>query len=282
MYYLVFGLLWLVSLLPFRILYFFSDCIYALVFYVFKYRKDIVLKNISIAFPEKSDQERLAIAKAFYHNLIDTFIESLKFISISRKEVMKRASIDLDLANALIAEGKNVHLMAGHQFNWEYGPFIGIYMPITNKVMDRIFFNFRKKFGTVLISATDFKTKMHHIFSTQYALGLAADQNPGNPNGAYWMHFMGKPVPFVVGPAKGAVKHNTAVLMFGFNKIKRGYYHFDCKLVAADGAAYTPQQLTLLYKNELEKVIRKDPANYLWSHRRWKYEWKPEYGPLLD
>ena len=160
-------------------------------------------------------------------------------------------------------------------------PFVGIYMPISNKILDKVFYNFRKRYGTVLIAAQDFKSKMHHVFLNQYSLGLAADQNPGEPRNAYWMNFMGKPAPFVTGPARGAVKSNTAVVMVGFNKIKRGYYHFNTTLLAENGSMHTPQQLTFLYKNELEKIIRKDPANYLWSHRRWKYDWKPEYGEIL-
>ncbi len=293
MYYVVYGFLWLVSLLPLRVLYFFADCIYGLIFYVLKYRREIVMSNLLIAFPEKTEKERKQIAKKFYHNLIDTFIESIKFISISKKQILKRTSSDFDLINNLSAKGLNVHLMAGHQFNWEFGnalcaislsaPFIGIYMPIRNKSLDLIFYNFRKRYGTILISATEYKKSADHpAFSEKYTFGLAADQNPGDPSNGYWMNFFGKPAPFVTGPAKGAVKNNTAVVIVGFHKIKRGRYHFSSKLLAENGAAFTPEALTVIYKNALEEIIRKDPSNYLWSHRRWKYEWKPEYGNIIE
>jgi KDO2-lipid IV(A) lauroyltransferase len=250
------------------------------------------MKNLSIAFPEKSDKERLSIAKQFYHNLIDTFLESIKFITISKKEIEKRSSADFEMINELTDKGYNVHIMAGHQFNWEFGnllgamklkaPFAGIYMPITNKHLNRIFYNFRKRYGTILISATEYKNNITHpVFNSTYSFGLAADQNPGDPSNGYWMDFFGKAVPFVTGPAKGAVKNNTAVVIIGFHKLKRGYYHFSTKLLTENGSSYTPQKLTLLYKNELEAIIRKDPSNYLWSHRRWKFEWKPEYGEIV-
>ena len=292
MYYVVFGLLWLISLLPLRVLYIFSECLYGLVFYVFKYRKQVVLDNLLHAFPEKTAQERVRIAKQFYRNFIDTFMESVKLITMSEKQLRKRSTCEVERINELIAKGKNVHGMAGHQFNWEFGnliyalnlpiPFVGIYMPISNKALDRIFFNLRKRYGTILISAPDFKNKRHEVFSGQYLLGLAADQNPGHPTNAYWMNFFGRPAPFVTGPAKGAVKYNTAVMMVAFKKVKRGYYHFSVIEIADEGSRYSPEQLTLLYKNELENVIRKDPANYLWSHRRWKHEWKPEYGAIIE
>jgi KDO2-lipid IV(A) lauroyltransferase len=292
MYYVVYGFLWLLSLLPLPILYFLSDGLYGLIFYILRYRKDIVLSNLRVAFPEKSEKERVVIAKKFYHNFIDAFIESVKLLSSNKRMILKRSTGEFDLINQLIARGNNIHIMAGHQFNWEFGnllfalnlstPFVGIYMPITNKALDRIFFNLRKRYGTILISAPDFKNKRHAVFSRQYLLGLAADQNPGHPANAFWMNFMGRPAPFVTGPAKGAVKYNTAVLIVAFEKIRRGYYHFSVKMLAEEGSGYTPEQLTVIYKNELEKIIRRDPSNYLWSHRRWKYEWKPEYGKFIE
>lgn len=291
MYYVVHGLLWLFSLLPFRVLYFIGDGFYLIAFYLLKYRRDVVLNNLQIAFPEKTDAERLKIAKQFYHNFIDTFMESIKFISIRRNQIEKRSTGDFELLNELIAKGRNIHAMCGHQFNWEFGnllyamnlskPFVGIYMPLSNKILDKIFYDIRTRYGTILISAQDFKNKMHKVFSGQYMLGLAADQNPGNPAAGYWVNFMGKPAPFVSGPAKGAVKNNTAVVIVGFYKPRRGYYHFKATLLADEGSLSSAEQLTLLYKNALEEIIRTDPANYLWSHRRWKHEWKPEYGKIL-
>jgi Kdo2-lipid IVA lauroyltransferase/acyltransferase len=292
MYYLVYVPLWLISLLPFRVLYFFADIIYGFVYYIFKYRRDIVRSNLSLAFPEKTDKERLAIEKKFYHNMVDTFMESLKFITISKKQIQKRSTGEYDIINDLVTKGRNVHIMAGHQFNWEYAnllyamnlkiPFVGIYMRISNKHLDRIFFKFRKQYGTILISAQEFRDKSFEVFQHQYGMALAADQNPGDPSNAYWVNFMGKPAPFVKGPAKGAVKYNTALVMVGFHKVKRGYYHFTTTLLAEDGSKFTPEQLTIMYKNSLEAIIREDPSNYLWSHRRWKYDWKPEYGPVIE
>lgn len=292
MYYVVYGFLWLISLLPLRVLYLFSDCCYGLAFYIVKYRKQVVMNNLLIAFPEKTEKDRLQIAKKFYRNFIDTFIEAIKLLSMSKNQVERHSTGEFDEINRFVDRGCNIHIMAGHQFNWEFGnllyalnlkvPFVGIYMPISNKVLDRVFFNLRKRYGTILISAPDFRNKMHVVFSKQYLLGLAADQNPGHPGNAYWMKFMGKPAPFVTGPARGAVKNNTAVFMVAFKKIRRGYYHFSARLIAEEGAKHSPEELTLLYKNILEGVIREDPSNYLWSHRRWKHEWKPEYGPILD
>ena len=290
MYYLVFPLLYIVSLLPFFILYGISDFFAFLMYHVLKYRRDVVLSNLAIAFPEKSAEERKKIAKRFYRYFTDTLIESLKFISISKKQLLNRSSGSFDIINQLIDKGYNINLMAGHQFNWEYAnllyaihlkiPFVGVYMPIKNKALNKIFFDFRNRYGTILISATDFKNKMHDVFKSQYMLALAADQNPGAAASGYWLNFFGRPTPFVTGPEKGAMKNNAAVVFVGFKKIKRGYYNFETTLLTEQSSNAKEGELTCLYRDILEKTIKEDPANYLWSHRRFKFEWKDEYHSL--
>ncbi|HUM67165.1 MAG TPA: lipid A biosynthesis acyltransferase, partial [Chitinophagaceae bacterium] len=192
MYYIVYGFLYTISLLPFPVLYLISDFACFLMYRVFKYRRDIILSNLAIAFPEKTQEDRNAIAREFYRNFTDTFIESIKMISISRKQILKRSRCDFEYINELIDKGRNVHIMAGHQFNWEFAnltyamnlktPFVAVYMPVANKIFNRIFYDIRKRYGTVLISAWEFSSKMHSVFSNQYILALAADQNPSNPS----------------------------------------------------------------------------------------------------
>ncbi len=290
MYYILYPILYLFSLLPFFILYGISDFFSFVLYHIVQYRKSIVFNNLSIAFPEKSIEERKKIARKFYTYFTDTFIETIKFISVTKRQLEKRSSGDFELINQLIDKGYNINILAGHQFNWEYAsllyalnlkiPFIGIYIPVTNKAIDRIFYNMRSKFGTMLISAPDFKNKMHDVFKNQYMLGLAADQNPSNPATAYWLNFFGRPTPFVTGPEKGAIAKNAAVVYVGFSKIKRGHYKFTATLLCEEGEKTLPGELTKKYRDILEKTIQQDPSNYLWSHRRYKFDWKDEYKKL--
>ncbi len=287
MYYIIYGLLYLISLLPFFILYGISDFAYFLMYRVIRYRKEIVLKNLSIAFPEKSELERKKIAGQFYRNLVDTFIETIKMQSISEKEFNKRAVINLDECNALARKGLNIQFQSGHQMNWEYVnwvtaknlkiPFVGVYMKITNNALDRIFYNMRQKFGTVLVAATEFRKRMHKVFNKQYSIALAADQNPGNPDNTYWLNFFAVPTAFVTGPDKGARRNNTAVVFVKFIKIKRGFYKFEPIVITENAAALAEGELTRIYRDFLEKTIREHPDNYLWSHQRWKWDYKKAY-----
>jgi KDO2-lipid IV(A) lauroyltransferase len=292
MYYIVYPIFYLLSLLPWRVLYFISDAIYGLVYYLIGYRKKVVMKNLLIAFPEKTEKERKRIARDFYHRLIDTFIEVIKLISISEKQLAKRFSSNLEVVDAFYEKGVNVQLHAGHFFSWEFinlgfsrfgkFPFVGVYMPVSNKVFDKIMRGVRSRYGTILVPAVDFKAKFQEIVTGRYAIGLAADQNPGKPGGAYWVPFFNRLTPFVTGPEKGAKANNTPVIFADFYRIKRGYYHMQFELITDTPREFAEGQLTKVFASYVEKTIRQRPSNYLWSHRRWKWEFDQEkYGHLV-
>lgn len=287
MYYFVFGFLKLLSFIPLPVLYLVSDFVYVLLYYVFGYRKNVVMHNLSIAFPEKTIEERKKIAKQFYHNFCDTFIEMVKMFSWNTAEIRKRFHCNIEVLNDLVGKEQSVQIISGHYFNWELAnlalgslskmPFVGVYMPIRNKVMDKIMFRVRSKTGTILIAATDFKTQVREYLKEQYALVLVGDQNPGNPAKAYWTNFFSKPAPFVPGPEKGAKMNDTAVIYADFYKIKRGFYECKLELLTTSPSEYEDGKLTRLFVDKVENSIRCRPANYLWSHRRWKHTWNEAY-----
>ena len=287
MYYLILGLLKLFSLLPLRVLYILGDGIYVLLVYVTGYRKKVVMQNLQIAFPEKTEAERQRIMKDFYHNLCDTFMEIIKLFYWSPKQILRRMEGNIELLNQYKGTSRNVQVITGHFFNWEIAnlavggrsalPFLGVYMPLTNKIMERIFFDMRSKTGTILISATDFRNHVSEHLKKQYALILVGDQNPGNLHKAQWLYFFNKPTAFVSGPAKGAIMNNTVVLYADFYKVRRGYYRFDVELITETPTDYTEGQLTTLLAHRVEAAVRERPSNYLWSHRRWKHQWSNQY-----
>ncbi|MEO7445139.1 MAG: lipid A biosynthesis acyltransferase [Ferruginibacter sp.] len=281
MYYIIYAITYLFSLLPFFILYTISDAAYFLLFRVMKYRKQIVLNNLDIAFPEKSPQDKLAIASKFYRNLTDTFIETIKLISISDKAFSERAIINLDQCNALASKGRDLHFHSGHQMNWEYAhlaisknletPWVGIYQPIQNKALDRIYLKIRRRYNAIMVSTYEFKSRMHTIFSGRYALGLVADQNPAINEKGSWLNFFSKAAPFVAVPDKIARRKDAVVVFVKIVKIKRGHYKFIPIIIREHGNTLEAGELTMLFRDFLEENIREAPENYLWSHRRWKW-----------
>jgi KDO2-lipid IV(A) lauroyltransferase len=282
MYFIVYSLFYLISLLPWRVLYFVSDGIAFLLRKVIKYRVEVVYQNLAIAFPDKSQQERIKIAKEFYQQFTDSFIETIKLISISDKTFQKRFSSNIEVVNELYASGQSVQIMAGHFFNWEFAnwgvakygkyPFLAVYMPLSNKAFNKLIYDIRARYGSILIPATNFRTQFHKYANEgPYAMALAADQNPGNPLQAYWVNYFGKPTPFVKGPEKGAKLNNTAQVFVHFYRTKRGYYHSQYELMTNSPNDFKEGELTKIYVKILEEKVKQHPSNYLWSHRRWKY-----------
>ncbi|HZI52641.1 MAG TPA: lipid A biosynthesis acyltransferase [Chitinophagaceae bacterium] len=292
MYYIVYGFLWLLSIFPLRILYVLSDCFYGLAFYIIKYRRDVVMNNLRIAFPEKTEKERKVIAKKFYHNLIDMFVETIKMISVSERVLEKRFTANWDLVNNIYPTGKSVQVHVGHNFNWEWGnimmtkktvyKLLAVYMPMSSKIMERLFYKLRTRNGAVFLKATHMKEEFIPYRNTQYLLGLVADQNPGHPGNAWWINFFGRPTPFLKGPAKAAITNDTAVVFAFVHKPRRGHYEATFSLATEDPGSLTEAELTQKFAAYLEDVIRQYPEMWLWSHRRWKWEWKPEYGDILQ
>lgn len=291
MYYFVYGLLYLVSLLPLQVLYLISDFAYFLIYRVIGYRKEVVKKNLLLAFPDKSEKERNKIARKFYRNFSDTFIESIKMISSSSKFIEKRVTGNWDVLNREYDSGRKAQLHLGHNFNWEWAndilaknshfPFLAVYMPIKNKIFERIFFKLRSRSGTILLPATKMREAFLPYRDSRYLLGLAADQSPGDPSKAYWINFFGKATPFVKGPEKGAKMNNTLVFFLFIQKLKRGHYSIRIEKQEIDPRQLEEGELTKMFVQYLEKTIRQHPDMWLWSHRRWKHEWKPEYGERI-
>jgi KDO2-lipid IV(A) lauroyltransferase len=282
MYFVIYSLLYLISLLPWRVLYIFSDGIAFLLKHVIKYRVDVVHQNLIIAFPNKTEKERKQIAYDFYQQFTDSFIETIKLLSISDNTFQKRFTSNVEVLNNLYPTGQSVQIMAGHFFNWEFAnwgvakygkyPFLAVFMPLSNKVFSKLIYDLRARYGSILIPATNFRSQFHKYANEgSYAMALAADQNPGNPLQAYWVNFFGRLTPFVKGPEKGAKLNNTAQVFVHFYRTKRGYYHSQYELMTISPNYFKDGQLTALYVKVLEEKIKENPSNYLWSHRRWKY-----------
>ncbi|MBM3414620.1 MAG: hypothetical protein FJY16_06775 [Bacteroidetes bacterium] len=290
MYRLVFLLFRGVSLLPMSFFHALSELVVVILSKIMRYRRDVVEQNIRTVFPNHSTKEVNQLIHQFYRNFADTFTESIKLFSLSKAQIDKRCTIDFTIVRQLMQEGKSVQLMAAHQFNWEFvnqvipgqlpGPYYFVYRTIQSPIFNRLFLFLRCKQGGKPVAAEAFAAARDQLFAQPAALILGADQNPSNPQRALWIDFFGKATPFHPGPAKGAIAKNTAMVMLNLIRKKRGYYHLDARLIAPECAQYSPKQLTWLYKKETEKLILENPANYLWSHRRWRHQWQPAYGPV--
>ena len=160
-------------------------------------------------------------------------------LSVSGKVLEKRFSANWDVLNQFHSTGKSVQIHVGHNFNWEWGNMImtkkavlkllAVYMPLGNKIMEKLFYKTRTRYGAIFLRATHMKEDFLPYQKTQYILGLVADQSPGHPGNAWWFNFFGRPTPFLKGPAKAALQNNTAVVFAFIHKPRRGYYEISMK-----------------------------------------------------
>lgn len=290
MYQLIFGGLYLSSLLPMRILYLIADFFYFFLYYVFGYRKEVVMANLLQAFPGKTEKERKKIARKFYRNFVDHWIETVKLLSISKTAMNKRVSGNFEVFQQLYASGRSVQVNLGHFFNWETMTlhaginqpytFLTVYLPQSSKIMNRLILYIRGRWGNPLLPSSDMARAIIPWRKKQYLLALGADQRPVTPDNAYWLNFLNKPAGFVKGPERYARGQGIPVVMMTTTRKKRGQYHFDYFLLCDDSKALPEGELIRRYVRHLEENIQLQPELYLWSHKRWKHPWKEEYEKL--
>lgn len=272
----------LVGIMPFRLMYLFSDLIYILIFYVIGYRRKVVYSNLSHSFPDMSKEEIHRMGKKFYHHLCDISLESIKGFSMSPQEIVRRHKIlNPELANLFFDRKLSVISVPGHYNNWEWGslspglqlkfPIVGFYKPMSNKRVDAFAKRHRAKFNTKLASIKETALTFTELSGTPQAYIMASDQSPTNLKDCYWFHFLNQDTAWLHGPEKYARKYNWPVIYVDIRKVKRGFYELELVTLTDNPDSLPDGEITRLYVQHLEKSILTEPAYWLWSHKRWKH-----------
>ena len=273
----------LTGILPFRIMYFFSDMFYFLIYYVIGYRRSVVHANLSSSFPEKSPAEIRQLEKKFYHHLCDISFEGIKGFYMSPEELIRRHHIlNPEIGDYYFDKGLSAITVPGHYNNWEWGslspglqlkyPIVGFYKPMSNKLVDAFAKRHRAKFNTILASIKETAATFDRLDSSPQAYIMASDQSPTNLKDCYWINFLNHDTPWLHGPEKYARKYNWPVIYVDIQKVKRGFYEIELVVLTENPNSLPDGEITRLYAQHLEKSIMQDPAYWLWSHKRWKHQ----------
>lgn len=279
-YYLALPLIYFFSILPMAVLRQVSNLGYFLMFHVFKYRKEVVYRNLHNSFPEKSEEEIHKIAKRFYMVLSDTLFETIKALTITHKQLKKKCSINnYEVVDASLKKGRNVLLILGHYGNWEWAggsmavhadlPLKAAYKPLSNKYFNRLAVRTRTRLKIMLIPKRQLLKHLTDTSGDQTLLVLIADQSP-NPKDHYWTKFLNQDTAVVTGMERIARQYDYDVFYSTIHHVNRGKYEITFKLLTDNPNSLPPEKLTAMFMHELEQDIIKDPGPYLWSHRRWK------------
>ncbi|MGB1972008.1 MAG: lysophospholipid acyltransferase family protein [Flavobacteriaceae bacterium] len=271
------------SLLPYPLLYGLSNVLSLLIHRFFRFRLTVVRKNLKLSFPEMSDKERSVIEKQFYRHFCDVFLEMIKNLTISEKQIKKRFKfINIDLINRCEEQKQSTILLLGHYSNWEgmlsigyhlKGKAYGIYSPLSNKYFNRLITKSREKHQAYLVSRYQTINFIREsVKKGKFALyGFINDQSPQPKPKNYWRDFMGVKVPVFTGAERMAKEFNFPVYYTEIKRVKRGYYTATISLLKENPSECTAYEITDLFTEKLEKQIRRDPAQYLWSHNRFKH-----------
>ncbi|MEJ5049127.1 lysophospholipid acyltransferase family protein [Chryseobacterium culicis] len=277
-------ILYLISKLPLKILYVFSDVIFFLNYYLVGYRKEVITQNLRNSFPEKSEEEIKEIRKKFYLNFSDYLVETIKSFSISETEARVRMQhINQDLFHDAKKEGKNIILLAGHVFNWEWINALAkivpqahchpVYRKVNNDFWENQMKQVRNKFGNEALEANEV---ILNIFRSKNngdsAYMFVADQTPHHAHVTYGLEFLNQRTPAFIGYDKLATRMDLVFIYCEMKKVKRGYYQVNYHRIYPDNEKFTENEVVRKFHKLLENTLHKHPDNYLWSHRKWKYQ----------
>lgn len=289
-------LLRLISRLPLGVLYVLADLCFPLLYYVARYRRKVVTENLNNAFPELSPRERRQIRRRFYRWFCDYVVETLKLLSMSRQEMMRRMVIEgVDEMERSLETKPFVFIFLGHYCNWEWVSSIPLwyqkedshgaqlYRPLKNKAFDGLFLEMRSRFGSENISKYE---ALRHILQLRRdgkktCIGFISDQTPGWNSIHDWVDFLHQDTPVFTGTERIAKKVDAAIFFADIRRVRRGYYHLVLRRMTDEPKDFPDYALTEQYMRELEQIIRRQPHLWLWSHRRWKHR-RAADGSRLD
>ncbi|MBA3900088.1 MAG: lysophospholipid acyltransferase family protein [Bacteroidetes bacterium] len=281
-YYISYPIIYLVSLLPFRVLYFISDGLYFLIYRLLAYRKKVVIANLRNSFQEKSGQEIEAICREFYRYFCDFILETIKTLTITPKSVKKHVKFsDTSIFKKFYEQGQSVVLVMGHYGNWElagarfalepYHQLYVIYHPLSNKYFEKLVYHMRTRLGNKLYAMNDALRGMIRDKGKITTTAFIADQTPA-PKGAYWTTFLNQETPVFTGTAKIAKKLGYPIIYASVKRPKRGLYSIEIEILVEKPAEKDENEITEIHTKRLEKDIFANPEIWLWTHRRWKHK----------
>lgn len=272
-----------ISWLPLSISYGLSTATYWILFRVIGFRGEVIKKNLTRSFPEKSLAEIKAIHQKFGRHFCDILVESIRLFSISKKEVMARCEvINFELVEKFYREGRHLIVVSGHYNNWELAAqavscmphyrYVGIYKPLKDPFMNEQAVLSRAKFGMELLPKNEVDSHFNDPNKPLCTYFFANDQSPSNPARAYWLSFLHQETGVLFGIEKYARQFNCPVVYGHIAKRKRGYYSINFHLISAEPANEAYGAITQRHTRLTEQAIREAPANWLWTHKRWKHQ----------
>ena len=277
----------ILSRLPLRVLHALAPCLAFLAFRVIRYRRRVVYENLSKAFPDLAPAALHDLVKAFYRNAADVVAETISAYSISKDTLNERVRItNIEVLERFVQANQSIVLLGTHEANWEWVflacssrlPFAidAVYKPLHNPGVNAFLVAVRSRFGAVLMTPGDALRELVKGCNRLRAVSLIVDQRPVSKDECHWIPFLNQQTPFLVGFEKLARLWGYPVVLAARRRTKRGYYEVTFEILGEPPYDSKSFHLTERYAASLERSIRASPADWLWTHRRWRTR-KPFY-----
>lgn len=282
------GLLYVISLMPFWVLYGIADFIFVLVYYVVRYRRKVVSKNLRESFPDYPLKELKKIERDFYRNFADYIVETIKVNHISDEQIKRRMVFkNMEVIDSLFAQKRSIAAFFSHCGNWEWVTsitlwtrfktgedveFCQVYRPLSNKWYDTYMLRLRSRFNSLSFKK---KTVLRDLLMLRRRdipsiTGFMSDQKPSKGDLTHVVRFLNHPSAVITGTEQVARKLDMAAVYLDMKKVKRGYYEVEIKLISEDVKSTPEMSVTDAYVRLLENTIKRNPSIWLWTHNRWK------------
>ena len=274
--------LYLISLLPFWFLYGVSNIIFLVLYYIVRYRRNVVSTNLKNSFPDKTDTERNTIERKYYQYMADLMVETVKMITVSEASLRKRMRpTNPELVDHYFKQGRSIIAAAGHYCNWEMAALafglltdekrIIVYKPLSNDVFNAFFNKVRARFGAMLVAMKQTLRTMIALKNDLTFSVLVSDQTPVRHEINYFTTFLNQPTAVFLGIEKLAKLIDAVVIFYRIDRVKRGYYTYTLVPLIEQSKQTAEHEITEAHVKYLEQLIKDKPQYWLWSHRRWKF-----------
>lgn len=281
-YILTLPFIYFLALLPFRLMYIFSDFLSFVLYRIIGYRKQVVRANLIRTGFGDDPAQCFTIEKAVYKHFCDLYLETFKSLTLSKSQIQKRFVVNnTSLIQDFALQGKSVIMMCGHYASYEWllsmGYYsdhtaYGIYAPLANPYFNKLVIKARRRYGAFLIPRRETVSSIKkHAENNHLALyGFASDQSPKIKRKTYFRSFFGTEVPVFTGAERIAKEHDIPVLMAKVRRVKRGFYETEIIVLSKNPKEVKDFEITDQFTEELESLIKEDPSHYLWTHNRFK------------
>lgn len=287
-YYLLRLAVGLLAHLPWWLIHVLSRALAWLMAHLVRYRRRVIRENLRNSFPERSEAEQRQIEWDFYLQFAYNFLSTPRLLRLPPEVIMRQHFLipDLTPLQEAVRDHRCAFACLGHLGNWElfstgqlYFDQIGVtmdqvYRRLEDQAMDELFAEQRRRFGALLTPKTlvvrSLAEHLREETDRRYLMAMITDQAPGVDHANYFTDFLHQPTAMLDGVERLARRYDLPVLYFDIERAgpMRFIGHFH--LITSTPRELPEGEITERYARLLEATIRRDPALWLWSHKRWK------------